>query len=741
MLNTAQAQIGPSGSLYLLHELPPDPELIGVKAANLRRAADLGLKIPETAVIPTSVYDTLLPYPDLSAAAMRNRIRALDLTGLAGDIRVALLERFGSVRFAVRSSSNLEDHIDRSFAGQYDSFLDVPIEEIEQAVRNCWLSLWRERAVSYRGSTATRPSMAVMIQPFLQGHVGGVAFSANPVTGNPFEVVIEYANNGPSGVTDGTVPTRLMTLDLHEVMLRGVGEPFQSIAEACIAFERPVDLEWIWNDRGDLHVLQVRPITGVRKFVQSNARIAGYELPIPEPLSRLGASLEFEKNRIYQRTVRRVAAPRFRSKMLVLYGRLYLFEEGQKSGLNIRAAASLPLSLCYVPAYVVGRRRLRRNIARSGSARDSLLVAVRRYLSFYRASLYVGNLYNSCTGLLVRYLNAVTAGRYSRPLLYNLLHCPRSVAMTRDRKLRDLAARLLPADERGWLSAQSPEFKAAYESYCREFGYVFADTNPRDPNCRVDHELAFRLLQYQQRVATDGAPRAWEHEVFGVIQAGRFGWIHLRLFRLLRFIYRHSVGLVKEDRNHTFYVASARIREFIGREQEALRQELHLDNVQDLYFMTLGEISSRTGSPRLTRYRRRAHQLSREFVDPLDSGGVVAASNQAVPALTGIPCSPGIASGPVVFVRTRRDFARVSPGSILVADNLRPFWTPVLAGARGLLSSNGNILSHGASVAREHGVPAVFGLGDAVFSLREGETVSLNGLTGQVYRNVSIGSA
>ena len=723
----------PPRTLCMLNELPADPEVVGSKAANLLDASNRGLTIPETAVIPAYVYNEFVPWQDgLAPGDIRRRISTLNLQDVARDVRAALEDRFGNIRFAVRSSSNMEDRADRSFAGQYESFLDVPLDGIEAAIRGCWLSLWSEEALSYRGTPTARPSMAVIVQPFLRGQLGGVAFSADPVSGDPFQLVIDYAGGDVSGVTDGSVDTRMVRLDLHQVMLTGAAEPFQSIARACLEFERPVDVEWTWDGERGLTVLQVRPVTGVRRFVPRNATLRRYCLPIPEPFSRLGASLELEKNAIYQRMVRRLSTPGFRSKMLFVHGRLYLFEEpGAPS--KRRLAAGVLISMAQALLYPWKRRAWRYPIGLNGSARVSLLAAVRRYLSFYRTSSYAGYLYNNSTGALVRYLNALTSGRYNRPLLYSLLSCPRSITVRRDLTLRKLAERLTETDQADWLAHQSAEFKAAYDAYCREFAYVFADRNPRDPHFRIDHQLAYSLIAGRRRQTASTDAGQWEREVFAVIRRRPFGRAHLLLFRLLRFVYRNSVGLVKEDRNHVFYLASTRIREFVEREQAALCGELGLRDIEDLYFMTLCELGSGSGSARLRAYRRRVHDLSRDLVDPQASsdGGEPATAG---PVLSGIACSPGIARGPVVFVRTRQDFTKAKPGSIIVTDNLRPFWTPVLASAAGLLCSTGNVLSHGASVAREHGVPAVLGLGDGVFSLQEGEPVVVNGLTGEVHR-------
>jgi phosphohistidine swiveling domain-containing protein len=344
--------------------------------------------------------------------------------------------------------------------------------------------------------------------------------------------------------------------------------------------------------------------------------------------------------------------------------------------------------------------------------------------------------YTNYTGLLVRFLNWVSSGHYNRSLLYNLLSCPSSIAVRRDKRLLELTRLLTTpagAAETNWLAYQSPEFRSEYERYCNDFGYVFADANPRDPYSRVNHALAFRLLKSYQSAAVGGPNRQAEKDVFDLARRRRFGVIYLLIFKALRFVYEHGIGHVKEDRNHVFYLAAARIREFVTRERSELCEELSLPSIESIYFMSLDEIRSGKRKLPLIEYRKKMYELSNEFVDP-HGRSMPAMVPQAGIVLNGIPCSPGTARGSVVFVRTRNDFAKVTPDSILVTDDVRPFWTPILATVQGLLSSSGNVLSHGASVAREYGVPAVFGLGEAAFSLQEGDIVTVNGFTGQVHR-------
>jgi pyruvate,water dikinase len=76
--------------------------------------------------------------------------------------------------------------------------------------------------------------------------------------------------------------------------------------------------------------------------------------------------------------------------------------------------------------------------------------------------------------------------------------------------------------------------------------------------------------------------------------------------------------------------------------------------------------------------------------------------------------------------------AHLEPGEILVAPSTDPGWTPLFMTAGALVMEMGGVISHGAVVAREYGIPAVVGVADATVRLRDGQTVTVDGAAGTV---------
>src|SRR5690242_19779872 len=137
-------------------------EVVGGKAAVLAELSAAGFPVPAGFVITASARTDPALGEHLSAAA----------------------RRLGGGRFAVRSSGAAEDLPDASYAGLYETFLDVPPDRLGDAVRACFAAAGSERVRAYhrrRGGPA--PAMAVLVQRMIDPVAAGVAFTAHPVTG------------------------------------------------------------------------------------------------------------------------------------------------------------------------------------------------------------------------------------------------------------------------------------------------------------------------------------------------------------------------------------------------------------------------------------------------------------------------------------------------------------------------------------------------------------------------------
>ncbi|HEU4324727.1 MAG TPA: PEP/pyruvate-binding domain-containing protein [Roseiflexaceae bacterium] len=167
-----------------------------------------------------------------------------------------------------------------------------------------------------------------------------------------------------------------------------------------------------------------------------------------------------------------------------------------------------------------------------------------------------------------------------------------------------------------------------------------------------------------------------------------------------------------------------------------------LEQADDVFFLTLDELDGAEGRS-ATQLRQLVAERRREYAQELrrqQSPRILTSEGLAVygraqtlgaGALAGVGVSPGVAQGRARIIRDPHG-AQLSPGDILVAPSTDPAWTPLFLAAGGLVMEAGGMLSHGSVVAREYGIPAVVGVGQATTTLRDGQLIRVDGNSGVV---------
>jgi pyruvate,water dikinase len=243
---------------------------IGNKAENLRFLAGQGFPTPVTYVCAW----------DAHARYVQDDVQLIDA------LKTELVAKLDSEKkFAVRSSANLEDGLDATFAGQFKSVLDVQgIDEILQAIWSILATTQSAAVQAYLARHGTDPQdlkMAVIIQEMVPPLVSGVAFSKNPITGLDEVIVEAVRGSGQALVQEGVTPDRWINKwgtwtstpdepgngqgierDLVEKVVR-------QTKEIARAYGQPVDLEWVYDGR-EIKWVQLREITALDIPLYSN---------------------------------------------------------------------------------------------------------------------------------------------------------------------------------------------------------------------------------------------------------------------------------------------------------------------------------------------------------------------------------------------------------------------------------------------------------------------------------------
>lgn len=207
-----------------------DPIEIGPKAESLRRLTAAGLPVPEARFLGTDAYRAharraglpalLAEAGDgpLDAASARDAILALPLDEELAE-RLRVWHRvLGGGRVAVRSSGSAEDLPGASFAGQHGTYFVDSAEGVVDRVRDCWASLFSERAVRYReraGVDHREVAMAVVVQTLVPATAAGVTFTYDPMLSHGSIIAREYGI--PAVVNVGPATRLIHTGQLIEV--------------------------------------------------------------------------------------------------------------------------------------------------------------------------------------------------------------------------------------------------------------------------------------------------------------------------------------------------------------------------------------------------------------------------------------------------------------------------------------------------------------------------------------------
>lgn len=208
-----------------------------------------------------------------------------------------------------------------------------------------------------------------------------------------------------------------------------------------------------------------------------------------------------------------------------------------------------------------------------------------------------------------------------------------------------------------------------------------------------------------------------------------------------------SIGPLTEVHNYWIdRMAQARIRSLAFRVGRRMVDVGLFDAADDILYLDRREIRERIEQPADSRSliaaRRAAHERHKTQTPPRKVGTIVADSSDRFSGeriisndpdvLRGTGASAGVARGPARVTLSPEDFGRIGAGDIIVCPSSNPSWVPVFTIAAGLVTNTGGILSHAAVVAREFGLPAVVGTGDATTRIADGRLVEIDGSTGFV---------
>jgi rifampicin phosphotransferase len=677
----------------------------------------------------------------------------------------------------VRSSATAEDLAGASYAGQYETILDVRLDELPDAVRRVFDSAASARVSAYRQAhpqaAAADPSrsgagMAVLVQVMVAAEAAGVAFTANPLTGARDEVVVTAVPGlGEPLVAGQATGDQWIVRHGQARSTRSSGQAISADQAGQVAtlarrvqahFGTPQDLEWaIATDpgsagadgvEGGLWLLQARPMTALPDPVDWTPPAPGYWMRnlrlgewLPEPMTPLFADWLLDRLEAGEQQATRDHV-----------GTTLPFPHAAINGWYYLATPALsPRTIA--TALLQGRGRLLRFMRHGvlGPGRDPV-VADRHLLAQLATQWH--------TELLPRYQRLVHEGDQQAESA-----SPEQLAAIVDR----VGA---AAGEQLWslavVGGAAWKMEGALARFYRQHLATTIDASVQ--------ELLAGLPGTQPDLAAHAVQSLdWAHPT-----AGELGWpppepsedrhrqlaarrealtaqclavlgdrpqLQQRFRALLAVAQRYAV--LREQQARQLTLGWPLLRRCALRLGGLLQAEGVIDRAQDLFFLTRAELDSRAPLRDVVARRRATWERQRRLLAPLTIGrpprllakellaAVEAVRTTSPPsqgAIVGQPASPGRASGPARVVHGPGDFDRLQPGEVLVARTTAPAWTPLFARAAAVVTDGGTLAAHASLVAREYGIPAVVATGDATTRLAEGQVVTVDGSAGTVSR-------
>ncbi|MFN7987011.1 MAG: PEP/pyruvate-binding domain-containing protein [Thermoanaerobaculia bacterium] len=812
---------------------PGTSSRFGGKAEGLRRLLAAGARVPDGFAVEATREE-----PGDGETAIREEFRA----------RVAGLLARGPV--AVRSSAVGEDAASRSFAGLFETVLDVgSVEAAVEAVRRVVASASSPRVAAYAGGAP--PPMGLVVQSLVAARAAGVCFTRDPAGRDRAVVVEAVAGSGEALVSGRREPARfrvyrsgLGRLETHVEGSPGalsVNEA-ETVAREATGLEaflgEPLDLEWALDAEGLLWWLQARPITVLREppsYVVERSYPDADDGPatvwstlnvretLPEPLYPLTWShwrdelLPVVTHQVFG--VPQGAMQRALAGLDLVNGRI---------AFNLNAFRAVPvLGALMVPTislidHTAGE--IVRSLEAAGILTPRRLPGSRFLLALRGAVAGIRSTARFCHGLFPRRALRVLAedsaaiaarpdvaslsdwalegelGLFTSPVCFRLLtglqmeavamivyglarHAFRHDAcaaallgsgipagptteislgidalVATARPLAHLFART--ADPRELLARLRAEPAAA--GWCRELDAFLVRFGHRGPS---EFDLAATrwgedpsMIVSLVRESLAGPPREGVRErmarlagerarVLGDSIAASPLWKRPLLSLLARAV-PHYMPL-REAPKHYGVVVIQRIRQAAFELGRRLAAREVLSRAEDVFLLDVRELralASGATPPDGLRaaLAEREERLARFRAEPppdfLRSDGVPVREEEAPESggdglVRGAAVSPGVASGPVRRLATP-DPSAMKDGDVLVLVFADPGWTPLFPRAAAVVMEVGGLMCHAAVVARELGVPAVFGVRNATRVFAEGERVVVDGGAGTVSREL-----
>lgn len=683
-----------------------DKKWVGGKAWNLFILNKNGFNIPDAYVIHYSL--------DLT----KNKTKILEL-----------FKELNCDEVSVRSSATLEDSDSESFAGQFDTFLNVKEDNLISMIQKCRDGINSERVQSYikeKKIDATNLQVAVIVQKMIQSDLSGVAFSVDPIKQNPNHIIVEAIKGLGEKLVSGTHKPYKIIFDKNKKQILHIDsnislptELFQTIINIEKVYKTPVDIEFAYQDN-ELYILQTRPVT---TFEISKPTLNSFHQKLKDGYWKKGSIWEFDWyiNSLFAEEMAFGSNPVYIGYEQAIIGDLFLDPNSEYlSYSDFFNDLDFVNELIQKQKVILEKANYQLKQIKNGKFNKINYEIVQRQLSLLMASVSASfDLVMSLEIKEISNKNKIAEDVLSQ---YVLKKSSKTKLNESNEKLLEMFSNKLKLSSYKSLTENE---KAKLEKHAKLYGWL----NTGERGCEEWSAEDF----YNQFIELLKIKKEYINEEIILKKLSK------RDKTVLESIIEVSLNdnLAADLQVELDYYFQQHLKKVLGDfYNERILEKLTYDEILKVIEkpQTINEYENRLKLVNICWQEN--GELIKMYIDKKSADTLInSIKEEILPQdnnISGNVAYKGIVEGIAYVIKNKDDIKNFPTGYIMVASKTQPQYVPVMAKAIAIVTDIGGITSHAAIIAREFKIPAIVGTTNASRIIKNGDKIRVNANKGIV---------
>lgn len=696
--------------------------------------------------------------------------------------------------YAVRSSSNIEDGIKNSFAGQFDTYLNVKPENIKDKINDCFHSLKNENVLEYikeNNIECDNMEMNVLVQEMVDSELSGVLFTSNP-KGLLNEVVITIGEGLGENIVQDKIDTTTYYYNLNDKIYYYEGkndyinkEIIEELINKSLEIKgilgEYLDIEFAIKDN-KIYFLQARKITtltGHNQLILDNSNIVesypGISLPLTCSFANIiytgvfrGLTYRILKNKkiveryndVFSNMVGSVNGRLyykisnwytflkflpFNSKIIPIWQEMLGVRNKDIGFVNPKISISTKMMTIFNYGYEFI------NVQKSMEKLNNEFIEVNKYFyenfSKEKSAEELIDLYNEVKNRLLEFwditlINDMYSFLYTGLLKRKISNANEYISgISNIESMKPIKELINIAYKKNKISVE--EFEDKVTQYIKIYGdRNLEELKLESKTFRTDKSL----LENKINEYIENSKKLEELYNNMNTESEKLPIIPNR--KVLKIIEKCKKGIGNREisrlnRSRIFGM----VREIFLALGEKFEEQKIINNKQDIFYLTVEEafelVKDKNNVKGIIEKRKDEYEIykllpaysrlvfeNKEF----NKSHISINSNKLYldkNKLKGIPCSDGSVEGEALIINDIKNIPDCS-GKILITKMTDPGWVFLLATAKGVIAEKGSLLSHTAIISRELKIPSIVGVENLLNTIKNGDKIRMNGVTGEI---------